>query len=171
MTRIVVPAFALAMTLAAAAAIAQPTAPAPSGPLAANLSYFIGTWNCKGGPPKGPVQSATVAWAYVLGNSLVQQQIDAPAAGKSPAFHSAGFAAYDPTKKRLISSGLDEAGEWGISWSGGWVGNKITWHDVATNDGKLGTSVTIKLGPTTLSHSDYEGVKQVFTVRCTKAPS
>jgi hypothetical protein len=167
--------FALLFTLALAGspvfAASEPTS--ATGPMSA-MNYFIGSWNCTGGPVGQPAGKAVVAYEMELGGDIVQESLDVAAMGKNPGFRDLGSIAYDAKKHRFSSAGVDSMGGWGVSWSAGWKGDTITWTDIATADGDLGRIVATKAGATAydlLGYSKVKGVEKVsLKVHCTKAP-
>jgi hypothetical protein len=174
MMRFVTPVISLALlaALAASSALAQTAAPAPTGPLANALGYFVGTWNCKGGPTSMKSRGATVAYEWELGNTMVEDQVDVPATGKLPAYRAASYSAYDAKKKRVVVSGNTMYGEWSAAWTAGWNGTKLTWHDVATADGKLGRDVITRNSATSFDDIGYDSHGKVdFKAHCDKAPA
>ena len=164
--------FVLALGVAPLSAAADPAA--ATGPMSA-MTFFVGTWNCSGAMVGKQVGKATVAFEVELDGDLMQQSIDAPAMGKRPAYHSLGSMAYDAKKHRFITAGIDHSGAWGISWTRGWVGNALTWTDIATADGDLGHEVVTKAGAAAYDDVFYAKVKGVqkaiFKAHCIKAAS
>jgi hypothetical protein len=171
MKRLIAPVALLMFALGAPPLGAQTAGPAASGPLAKTLGYFIGSWSCKGGNLKAPPMTATVTWSFALEDTLVDQHVVVPAAGKAPAYRFGGYASYEPKKKHIISVSTDEYGGWGVAWTGGWVGKALTFHDVANDDNMLGTAVDTKIDASTFEHARYAKNKVVFKVRCVKTPS
>jgi len=151
-------AFALIVALGGPAARAQtaaPAVPAPTGPLAKTLGYFAGTWNCMGGPTSGKPRAAMVAYEWELGNTMVEQQVDVPAAGKLPPYRGANYTAYNPKTKRVISSGINMYGDWNVSSTAGWMGATLVWVDVASADGKLGKDIVTRLSTNVFNDVGY----------------
>jgi len=121
-----------------------------------------------------PAGKAVVAFELELGD-VFQESVDVAAMDKQPAYHYLSSIAYDAKKHRLIGAGLDQTGSWGVSWTAGWVGNAMTWRDIATADGDLGRDVITKSGAGVYDDVGYakdKGVeKAVFKAHCVKAAS
>jgi hypothetical protein len=140
----------------------------PGGPLAATLGYFIGSWSCMGGDLKAKPMAATVTWSYALRNTLVDEHIDVPPAGKTPGYRSGGYASYEPHQKRIISVMTDEYGGWAVTRTAGWVGNTLTFHDLANDDNMIETAVDTRAGASTFDHARYSKGKVIFKAHCVK---
>lgn len=163
---------ALLAALAGASALAQTASPAPMGPLANALGYFAGTWNCNGGLVTDKPRAATVAWEWELGNTMLERQVNVPALGKIPAYRSGNYSSYDPKKKHVVSTGVNMYGEWNVSWTAGWKGNKLTWTDVAATDNRVGKNIITKVDASTFDNVGYDSAGKVdFKAHCVKAPS
>jgi hypothetical protein len=174
MKRFSTPLLCLALFVAPAGSsvLAQTPSPTPTGPLAKVMGYFVGTWNCKGGPTSNKPRSATVEYEWTLGNTMVEEQVDVPAAGKMPAYRAGSYASYAAKAKHVISSGSNMYGDWDISWTAGWKGAALSWADVATSDGKLGKDTTTRLSSTAFDDVGYDNKgKLVFRAHCDKAPA
>jgi|GEM_PF-1354667 len=175
MMRFVTPVISLTMlaALAGSSAFAEMgTSKTATWPLGGALGYFVGTWNCSGGPTSNKPRKATVGYEWELGNTLLQDQVDVPAAGKLPAYRAGTYSAYDPKKKRIVASGVNMYGEWNVSWTAGWKGSKLTWRDVATADGKLGTDTVTRNSSISFDDVGYDSTgKVVFKAHCDKAPA
>jgi hypothetical protein len=157
---------------AARAQTAAPAMPAPTGPLAKTFGYLVGTWNCTGGPMSNKPRAAMVAYEWELGNTMVEQQVDVPAAGKLPAYRGANYTAYNPNTKRVISSGINMYGDWNVSSTAGWMGATLVWVDVASADGKLGKDVVTRLSTNAFNDVGYGSNGKVeFKAHCVKAPA
>lgn len=141
---------------------------AAGGSLATTLGYFIGTWSCVGGELKAKPMTAGVTWTYALGNTLVDERIDVPPAGKSQSYRSGGYASYETQHKRVVSVMTDQYGGWAVTWTGGWVGNTLTFHDLASDDNMIGSAVDTRISASAFDHLRYSKGKVVFKAHCVK---
>jgi len=160
------------LVLAGPPAFAASDPTAATGPLSA-MNYFIGSWNCTGGPVGPPPGKATILYEVETGN-IIQESIDVAPAGKSPGIHYLTAYSYDAKKHRIYAAGVDAMGGWGVSWTAGWKGDVLAWTDVVTSDGDLGRGTITKAGATAyniLAYAKVKGVeKVVLKVHCDKAP-
>jgi hypothetical protein len=124
--------------------------PMTGKPNFSSMSYMIGTWTCN-------VKSARRPAAYIVTSTYTmdpngwyidETSVTSPmkwfaSQSKLTAYDK---ITYDSTTHRWVDVLYDNQGGYGLSFSSGWNGNKITWHDVSfapTTDIKSQTDSTI----------------------------
>ena len=120
------------------------------------MQYYVGKWNCMGGPTTAPAIPATIVYAYDTGNSVMRSTLDVPPATNFPGFNSTGALTWDAKNNWYVQFGLDSAGNWSVSHAPAPTGNKESWTDVATNDNKLGRSEAIRTDQNNYTYIGYE---------------
>ncbi len=158
-------------SLVASALLALATLPAlaedkPAGPPKppaelAQLSYFLGTWNCSGktfASPMGPEHATEgkASFAHVLGGYWYAfHYAEVKTAANPMPYHAAGFWGYDPGEKVFLERCHDSFGGWCGITSKGWVGDVLTFEGMGSMGAqKMGMrDIFTKKGPSEVVHS------------------
>ncbi|MBC5811524.1 MAG: hypothetical protein GIW95_11835 [Candidatus Eremiobacteraeota bacterium] len=137
------------------------------------MQFFLGNWTCSGSMTGKPKRAAKVVFEGDIRGTMIEEQVEAPAAGAAKAYGAAAHYAYDAKKHRIVESYLNEFGAYGAAWTPGWKGSVMTFTDVTNSDGSLGRATFTKLSETSWTETDYETSKgkkhAVFSATCTKA--
>lgn len=108
--------------------------PNPGKPNFASMQFLLGTWTCR-------IRSARRPAAYVVtsvytmdpnGMYLDETSVTTPMKWFSTQSKQVAYdkITYDPTTRRWADVNYDNQGGYGLSFSSGWNGNMISWHDV-----------------------------------------
>ena len=155
--------------------------PMPARPNFSSMQYMIGTWTCS-------IKSARRPAAYVVTSTYTmdpngwyidETSTTAPMKWFATQARTMTYdkITYDPTTHRWADVLYDNQGGYGLSFSSGWNGNKITWHDVSfspSSDIKSQTDTTVtKVSNTKItSYSTFTEAKTgrvvAVTTTCTK---
>jgi len=129
---------AVAIALAAAIpsyAVAQVEStpiPAPVKPNFSSMSFLLGTWTCSTKSSRRPAAYVTTS-TYAM--DPTGYWIGETSTTKTTSWISRKLTiwdkiTYDPDTKRWVDVLYGDGGAYGLSFSSGWDGNKMTWHDV-----------------------------------------
>ena len=129
---------AVAIALAAAIpsyAVAQVEStpiPAPMKPNFSSMSFLVGTWTCSTKSSRRPAAYVTTA-TYTM--DPTGYWISETSTTKMTSWISRKLTlwdkiTYDPDSKRWVDVTYGDGGAYGLAFSSGWDGNKMTWHDV-----------------------------------------
>jgi len=159
-------------------ALAETKAPAPKAPAAEKLDtkkmastpaaelasvskFFVGTWHCEGKVTPAPGVGKTfngkgnVTWALALdGFWLGSTSEGEKVAGMPLATVAKGESrvTYDRTTKTFVSIGFSNRGNYGITTSKGWEGDKLVWS--GTTSGLMKTELRATI--TKKSDTEYQ---------------
>jgi len=158
-----VPSLALAQKPAAApapapaaggAAPAKMEPPKPAAELD-NFKPILGTWNCDGKVPAGPMGPAHDSKAVNtlkmdLDNFWVMHSREVKKTKENPmGFMGKGWAGWDASAKKLIFAGADNMGGWISVTSSGWAGDNMAFEGDAFGPmGKHKVKLTFMKGKT-----------------------
>lgn len=132
------------------------TTPIPMNPKPdfSKMLFLTGPWTCSVKSSRRPAAFTTTSSARVSddGYWLLTQTTTQKTPWMNAAFRSEDRMTYDPTTSRWVDISYDERGDYNMSTSPGWIGNKITWTDVTYNKANA-TAITnpatmTKVGPT-----------------------
>lgn len=173
----------LLATLAPACALAQVEStpiPAPNKPNFSPASFLLGTWTCRTKSARRPAAYVTTS-TYALdptGYWITETSVTQPTAWISRQLSVWDRISYDTQAKRWVDLSYGDGGSYGLSFSKGWNGSQIVWHDVTfapTNDisGQTDTTWT-KIGATkmmqTSSFTEAKSGRHVsVTATCIKS--
>lgn len=127
---------ALAALVAPASAPAQvegtpiPTTPKPNF---SSMEFMVGTWNCSTKSARRPSAFETVS-TYSLDPSgywINETSTVKPASWIKEKLTTYDKITYDPFSKRWADVTYGDQGAFGLTFSKGWSGDKMTWHDVS----------------------------------------
>ena len=153
--------------------------PAPKKPNFSSMEFMIGTWTCSTKSARRPAAYITTS-TYAMdptGYWLTQTSTTEPTKWISQKLTTWDRITYDSDTKRWVDVTYGDAGAYGLAFSSGWNGNKMSWHDVsfaAGPDIKSQTdNVVTKVSPAkTTSSSSFTETKtgRVVSVTgvCTK---
>jgi hypothetical protein len=154
---------AVAIALAAAipsyalAQVESTPIPAPMKPNFSSMSFLLGTWTCSTKSSRRPAAYVTTS-TYAM--DPTGYWISETSTTKMTSWISRKLTiwdkiTYDPDSKRWVDVLYGDGGAYGLSFSSGWTGNKLTWHDVgfaAGPDISSQTDVTnTKVSPTKMT--------------------
>ena len=107
--------------------------PAPKKPNFSSMQFLIGTWMCS-------TKSARRPAAYITTSTYAMDPtgywIEETSTTNSTSWISRKLTVYDkitydPDTKRWVDVTYGDGGAYGLAFSNGWVGNKMSWHDVS----------------------------------------
>ena len=107
--------------------------PAPAKPNFSSMSFMIGTWSCATKSSRRPAAYMTTS-KYAMDGSgywLNGTSTTAKTAWVPVAQVNNDKMTYDSDTKRWVDVSYGTGGAYGLAFSNGWTGNKITWHDVS----------------------------------------
>jgi len=154
--------------------------PAPQKPDFSSLSYMVGTWTCKSKSSRRPAAFTTIS-TYSLDPTgyWMNETSTTPKTTWVPTpLRTWDKITYDPDAKRWADVSYGDGGAYGLSYSQGWNGNQIVWHDVSFAPGPNINSQTditttkVSATKTTSSSSFTEtktGRRVMVTTTCLKS--
>jgi hypothetical protein len=175
--RLLIAVAALAAPVAALPALGQVEStpiPAPVKPNFSSLNFLIGTWTCttKSSRRPAPFQTVSTYTADPSGYWIDETSTTKPISWVPTAITIEDRITYDADTKRWADVSYGTGGIYGLSFSSGWNGTSITWHDVSfapTADISSQTDTTMtKVSDTkTTSSSAFTEAKSGRTVTVT----
>lgn len=136
-----------------------------------SLKYYVGSWDCFGGPTASPPVHAKSV--YTLGDGVLHQSLLIPAQGKMTASYAGGSTVgYDSKKNQFVSAWSDSDGGWQVSVAPPWSGNMESWSDVSTDSGKLGHASFVRTDNDNFAITGYETMSSSepnFKVACKRS--
>ena len=136
-------AFRTTVLLAAAAALIVPAyasaqvestpIPAPNKPNFSSMEFLVGTWHCSTKSARRPsAYETTVTYSMdPSGYWLNQTSVTKPASWIKKELTVYDKTTYDNDTHRWVDVTYGDGGTYGLSFSKGWVGNHMSWHDVS----------------------------------------
>jgi hypothetical protein len=130
---------AVAVLLAAAtpsyapAQVESTPIPAPKKPNFSSLEFLIGTWTCSTKSARRPAPYITTS-TYTMDPSgywLNETSKTNPTKWISQSLTTWDKITYDSDTHRWVDVLYGDGGAYGLSFSSGWNGDKLTWHDVS----------------------------------------
>jgi hypothetical protein len=182
-SRVLIAAAVLLAALIPASGFAQVEStpiPAAVKPNFSSLSFMVGTWTCSSKSSRRPRAFTTIS-TYSLDPTgyWINETSTTPKISWVPTgLRSWAKYTYDPDAKRWARLSYDDLGGYGLSYSQGWNGNQIIWHDVAFAPGPDINSQTdltttkVSASKTTTSSSFTEtktGRRVMVTRTCLKS--
>ncbi|HVN68182.1 MAG TPA: hypothetical protein VMU38_00815 [Candidatus Binatia bacterium] len=107
--------------------------PAPVKPNFSSMEFFVGTWTCSTKSARRPAPYVTTV-TYALdptGYWLNETSTTAATSWITKKLTVWDKITYDPDTKRWADVSYGDGGAFGLSFSSGWNGDKMTWHDVS----------------------------------------
>jgi hypothetical protein len=123
----VIPSYALAQQ------VESTPIPAPKKPNFSSMSFMVGTWTCSTKSARRPAPYVTVA-TYTLdptGYWIEEASTTNATSWISRKLTTWDKITYDPDAKRWVDVLYGDGGAYGLSFSSGWSGSKMSWHDVS----------------------------------------
>jgi hypothetical protein len=124
-----------ALPFYASAQVESTPIPQPGKPNFSSMSFMIGTWTCS-------IKSARRPAAYIVTSTysadpngwyIDETSVTSPMKWFATQTKLTAYdkITYDSTTHRWADVTYDNQGGYGLSFSSGWNGDKITWHDVS----------------------------------------
>jgi hypothetical protein len=182
-SRVIIAAAVLLAALVPASSFAQVEStpiPVPRKPDFSSASFLVGTWTCMSKSSRRPRAFTTIT-TYSLDSTgyWMNQTSTTPKTSWVPTtLRTWDKITYDPDTKRWVDVSYGDGGGYGLSFSKGWSGNQIVWHDVSFAPGPDINSqtdiTTTKVSPTkTTSSSSFTetktGRRVTVTTTCVKS--
>ncbi len=107
--------------------------PAQTKPNFSSMEFLIGTWTCRTKSSRRPAAYVTTS-TYAMdptGYWIVETSTTAKAAWVPAPLKTVDHITYDADAKRWVDVLAGDQGAYGLSFSKGWSGNDMVWHDVA----------------------------------------
>lgn len=107
--------------------------PAPRKPNFSAMQFLIGTWTCSTKSARRPAAYVTTS-TYAMdptGYWIEETSTTNTTSWISRKLSVYDKITYDPDTKRWVDVLYGDGGGYGLSFSNGWEGNKMSWHDVA----------------------------------------
>jgi len=119
-----------------------------------SMKFLVGTWKCTSTNTRRAVAfTDTVKYTVdPTGYWVVSTDVSDPVSFDPHAHTSVTKTTYDVTTTRWVSLMTDEQGNYDMSSSSGWKGNKLVWHDMAYPKSAYisssGDTTLVKVSPT-----------------------
>jgi hypothetical protein len=117
----------------ASAQVESTPIPAPKKPNFSSMEFLVGTWACSTKSERRPAPYHTVS-TYTMdptGYWLEETSSTAPTKWISQKLSTYDHITYDSDTHRWVDVLYGDGGAYGLSFSTGWSGDKLTWHDVS----------------------------------------
>jgi hypothetical protein len=111
--------------------------PAPVKPNFSSMEFLVGTWTCRTKSARRPAAYVTTG-TYTMDPSgywLNETSTVATTSWISRKLTTVDKITYDNDAKRWVDVTYGDGGAYGLSFSKGWSGNEMTWHDVSFEPG------------------------------------
>jgi len=170
---------AAALPIYALAQVESTPIPAPSKPNFSSMQFFVGNWTCSTKSARRPAPYITTS-TYSMdptGYWLNETSTTASTSWISRKLTTYDKFTYDPDTKRWVDVTYGDGGAYGLSFSSGWNGDKISWHDVSFAPGPdisgQTDNVITKVSPTKITFASSftetkTGRHVAVTGSCTK---
>jgi hypothetical protein len=170
---------AVAIPSYAPAQVESTPIPAPTKPNFSSMEFLIGTWTCSTKSARRPVAYVTTT-TYTMDPSgywINSTSVTNPAKWIPTKLTVWDRYTYDSDTHRWVDVTYGDGGTYGLSFSSGWNGNKMSWHDVSFAPGpdiksQTDNVITKVTGMKTTSSSTFTETKtgRVVSVTgiCTK---
>ncbi|HKU80540.1 MAG TPA: hypothetical protein VJP76_00115 [Candidatus Tumulicola sp.] len=171
---------ALLVPAMASAQVESTPIPAPAKPNFSSMAFMEGTWSCSTKSSRRPgAYVTTVTYAMdPSGYWMNQTSVTKPTSWVSKQLTVYDKITYDNDTHRWVDVTYGDGGAYGLSFSKGWSGNHMSWHDVSFAPGpdvSAQTDITnTKVSATKVtSASSFTEAKTgrhvAVTTTCTKA--
>jgi hypothetical protein len=107
--------------------------PAPAKPNFSSMQFLIGTWTCSTKSSRRPAAYVTTT-TYTMDPSgywINSTSVTNPAKWIPTRLTVWDKYTYDSDTHRWVDVTYGDGGTYGLSFSSGWSGNKMSWHDVS----------------------------------------
>jgi hypothetical protein len=128
-----VAALVVAMPSFARAQVESTPIPAATKPNFSSMEFLVGTWTCRTKSSRRPAAYVTTA-TYAMdptGYWLVETSSTATTSWVPTPLKTVDHITYDAYTKRWADVLTGDQGAYGLSFSKGWSGNDMVWHDVS----------------------------------------
>jgi hypothetical protein len=128
---------AAALPAYAPAQVESTPIPAPNKPNFSSMEFMVGTWTCHTKSARRPAAYVTTS-TYTMdptGYWLNEVSTVTPNSWISRKLSTWDKITYDPDSHRWADVSYGDGGAYGLSFSKGWSGDQISWHDVAFESG------------------------------------
>ncbi|MBV8499321.1 MAG: hypothetical protein JO003_08745 [Candidatus Eremiobacteraeota bacterium] len=175
--------FAIALAVAvpsyALAQVESTPIPAPHKPNFSSMEFLVGTWACSTKSARRPSAYITTS-TYTMDSTGYWLELTSTTNATSwiaKKLTTYDKITYDPDTHRWVDVLYGDGGAYGLSFSSGWMGNKMSWHDVSFAPGPDVASqtdnVVTKVSPTKMTSASSftetkTGRKVAVTGVCTK---
>jgi hypothetical protein len=134
-SRVIIAAAVLLAALVPAAGFAQVEStpiPAPRKPDFSSASFMVGSWTCSSKSSRRPRAFTTITtYALDPAGYWMSETSTTPKTSWVPnTLRTWDKITYDPDAKRWVDVSYGDGGGYGLSYSKGWDGNQIVWHDI-----------------------------------------
>lgn len=122
-----------ALPLHAPAQIESTPVPAPQKPNLSSMAFLAGTWSCSTKSARRPAAYMTTS-TYTMDPSgywLDETSVTNPNSWIPAKLTVNDKYTYDSDTRRWVDVTYGQGGVYGLSFSSGWNGDKISWHDVS----------------------------------------
>jgi hypothetical protein len=126
-------ALAVAIPSYAGAQVESTPIPAPKKPNFSSMAFLIGTWTCSTKSARRPAAYTTTS-TYSMDPTGYWIEETSTTNGTSWISRKLTIwdkITYDPDAHRWVDVTYGDGGTYGLSFSSGWNGNKMSWHDVS----------------------------------------
>lgn len=130
---IVVAAVLAAATSYAAAQVESTPIPAPKKPDFSSMNFLIGTWTCSTKSSRRPAAYVTTSTYTMDSGGYWINQLSTTPPPKWVTFKLTTWdkITYDSDAHRWVDVSYGTPNSYGLSFSNGWNGNQMRWHDVS----------------------------------------
>lgn len=107
--------------------------PAPNKPNFSSMSFMIGTWSCSTKSARRPAPYFTTS-TYTMDSSgwwMNETSVTIPVKWFPIKVTTYDKITYDSDTHRWVDVTYGTPNAYGLAFSSGWTGNKMTWHDVS----------------------------------------
>ena len=107
--------------------------PAPRKPDFSSVGFMVGSWTCTSKSSRRPRAFTTIStYALDPGGYWISETSTTPKTSWVPTtLRNWDKITYDPDAKRWVDVSYGDGGGYGLSFSKGWDGNQIVWHDIS----------------------------------------
>jgi hypothetical protein len=134
------------------------------------MQYFVGTWECSGGPVGVSPFNMTVTFDKI-DSGIMRERDTVHIPGQTSPYTASKSVTYDAKNDRWVQTQLDDQGAWTVSYLKPWTGDTEEWVDQATSEGKPGRSETVRTNATSFAFYGYANpadTKPDFAGKCTR---
>ncbi|HEY1867513.1 MAG TPA: hypothetical protein VGG70_04400 [Candidatus Cybelea sp.] len=116
----------------ASAQVESTPIPAPKKPNFSSMEFMIGTWTCSTKSARRPAAYVTTSTFAMdpTGYWLAETSTTEPTKWISQKLTTWDKYTYDSDTHRWVDVTYGDGGAYGLAFSNGWSGDKISWHDV-----------------------------------------
>lgn len=159
-SRVLIAVAVLLAALVPASSVAQVEStpiPAPKKPDFSSVSFMVGSWTCKSKSSRRPAAFTTISTYSLDPTGYWMNEVSTtPKTSWVPTtLRNWDKITYDSDTHRWVDVLYGDAGSYGLSFSKGWNGNTIVWHDVSFAPGPDVSSqtdvTTTKVSPTKMT--------------------